>query len=197
MVTAGLFVLGVVADFAGAFGVDVNQSITIRWLLAEVVISAAIILVMAQFMIQMKLKLGGPDQNAQSLIKQLQQENKELHVSLKSIVFERELLQSAFQVIEVDRVQQFTDPEVAHLSAISDSMKQCRDMLSEEDRVDIIKMIIKLSCADRDFRKEEQLAIRDMAHKYNIDANIVSLLIDKATDRLKSHKNGDTQPLLS
>jgi hypothetical protein len=59
VVTAGLFVLGVVADFAGAFGVDVNQSITIRWLLAEVVISAAIILVMAQFMIQMKLKLGG------------------------------------------------------------------------------------------------------------------------------------------
>lgn len=42
IVAAVLMVLGIVADFTGAFGIPPDTTITVRWLFAEVVVSSAV-----------------------------------------------------------------------------------------------------------------------------------------------------------
>ena len=179
-------VLGIIADLTGVFGIDVDQIITMRWLLIEVVVSAGIIVVMAQFMIKMRQQLDIPDKNSQDLIDKLSQENTELRSLIKDTIYERELLKSAIHVIEIDRETQLADPEIAHLSAIADGMIRGGDKLSEEDKINIIKSIIKVTCADRNFRHAEQVAVRSLAKKYNTDDTIVTSLINQALDNLKS-----------
>ena len=182
--TTILMMLGVIADLTGVLGINVDNQITVRWLLLEVIVSAGIILVLAQLILTMKQKLDERGNSDQELIAQLKQEIKNLEIKITSIIFERELLQAAILVIDTDREQQFTDPEMAYLGAISSAMQQEKDTLSEEDRFKIIDMIIKLSCADRDFRKNQQEAVILIGRRFGLDYNRVSAMINTEISRL-------------
>lgn len=184
VLTAVLIVLGIVADLSGVLGLDVNQQITMRWLLIEVVVSGGVILVMAQLIIQTKQQLIDAGSSNSQFIEQLKKENDELHNSIKSIIRERELLQSAIKVIEVDRLKQFTDPEIAHLTGLCSGMNQQREVLSYDERLDILKQVINIACSDRDFRREQQLAVKEIGDKYRIEGMIVKTLIAEAEKRL-------------
>lgn len=135
-------------------------------------------------MIQMKQKIDLPDKNSQVLIEQLRQENKDL-------IFERELLKGAIRVMETDR--RFTDPEIAYLTAISSGMRTGNnESLSEQSKMDIIETLIQFACADRDFRSQEQLAVKNVAKSLQIDGKIVEDLINSEIRRLSAMKPEDT-----
>jgi hypothetical protein len=183
-----LTVLGIIADISGVLGVDVDQKVTTRWLLIEVIFFGAIILVLSQMMYQMKQKLSELTNTRDGMIEQLRKDNIELSENIKIVTYQRELLQSAIQVIEIDRDRQFTDPELAHLIAISSTMKQYRDMLTKQDRLDILTSIINLACADKDFRREQQIAVQEIGERYQLDSNYVTALITNSINKIGNQK---------
>ncbi len=131
-----------------------------------------------------KKELGSSNSNSLELIKQLMEENNSLREQLKSITYERELLQAAIQVIEADE-SRLSDTEIAYLSAVSSGMSGGRDALSESDKYEIVKGIIKLSCADKNFRPEQQMAVREIGEKYNLPDAVIIGLIGEQVSKMK------------
>lgn len=184
IVTAFLAALGFIADIVGVFGIDTESKITTKWLLLETIIMVGAIVSLIQFIRDMRKKLDAVNIDSSELIKQLLAEKDALNEQLKSVIYERELLQSAIQVIESDE-RRLTDPEIAYLSAISSGMSSGRETLSENDKYGIVKGIIKLSCSDRDFRDEQKIAVRDLGEKYNLPDAVIIGLIGEQEGKMK------------